>query len=211
MRVNAVLIAGVTVLACWGAGCSNRAPTASGGATGTPGGSPVAPQASASSPSAPEASPPSGDIPDTVKFVDYTPAVGGFTLKYPESFARTESGGVATFTDKLNTLRVETVSATAQPTVASARATEVPAIAAAVRNYQPGTVATVTRKAGSAILITYQADSPVDPVTGKVVKDAVERYEFWKGGEEVILSLSGPIGADNVDPYKAVTDSFAWR
>jgi hypothetical protein len=69
----------------------------------------------------------------------------------------------------------------------------------------------VTRKAGPAVLVTYQADSPPDPVTGKVVRDDVERYEFWRNGTEVALTLAGSAGSDNVDPWKIVTDSFAWR
>ena len=64
--------------------------------------------------------------------------------------------------------------------------------------------------AGSAVLITYQADSAPNEVTGKVVADAVERYEFWDNGTTVVLTLSGPVGADNVDPWRTVTDSFRW-
>jgi hypothetical protein len=41
--------------------------------------------------------------------------------------------------------------------------------------------------------------------------EAVERYEFWRAGHEVVLTLSAPVGSDNVDPWRKVTDSFAWR
>ena len=44
-----------------------------------------------------------------------------------------------------------------------------------------------------------------------LIHDAVERYEFWKAGTEVVLTLSGPQGADNVDPWRIVTDSFGWQ
>jgi hypothetical protein len=71
-------------------------------------------------------------------------------------------------------------------------------------------VTTVNRKAGPAVLIRYSANSPIDPVTGKSVVDSVERYEFWRNGQEVILTLAGPQGADNVDPWRTVTDSFRW-
>ena len=98
----------------------------------------------------------------------------------------------------------------AAPTVASATATEVPAIkAVAPALPAPGVVTAVQRTSGPAVLVTYRADSSPDPVTGKVIHLAVERYEFWKGGKEAILTLSGPVGADNVDPWKTVTDSFA--
>jgi hypothetical protein len=87
---------------------------------------------------------------------------------------------------------------------------EVPAISSTVGGFRPGKVTSVQRKAGPAVLITYQADAAPDPVTGKVVKDDVERYEFWRSGTEVILTLSGPKGSDNVDPWRIVTDSFAF-
>ena len=39
----------------------------------------------------------------------------------------------------------------------------------------------------------------------------VERYEFRHGADTVVLILSGPKGADNVDPWRIVTDSLRWR
>jgi len=154
---------------------------------------------------------PAGDIPDNQVFVAYTPPTGGFSIKVPEGWARTEAGGAVTFTDKLNSIRMESVSTASAPTVQSAEQNELPAIRAAAKNFQAGKVTAVTRKAGPAVLLTYMADSAPDPVTGKVVHDAVERYEFWKSGTEVILTLSGPQGADNVDPWRIVTDSFGWK
>ena len=84
-------------------------------------------------------------------------------------------------------------------------------LGAGTPHFALGNVTSVTRKAGPAVLITYNAASPADPVTGKSVATAVERYEFWKGGQEVVLTLSGPQGSDNVDPWRTVTDSFGWQ
>jgi hypothetical protein len=154
---------------------------------------------------------PPGDIPDTVKFVDYTPPSGRYTIKYPESFGRAEAGDAVTFTDKFNSIKVELVAAPQAPTAATAQSTEVPKIAAATRCFEAGKVSTVTRKAGPAVLITYRADSPPDAVTGKIVRQDAERYEFWKPGLEAVITLSAPVGSDNVDPWKTVTDAFAWR
>ena len=67
------------------------------------------------------------------------------------------------------------------------------------------------RTAGTAVLITYHALSAVNPVTGKVANEAVERYEFWRNGREVVLTLAAPVGSDNVDPWRKVTDSFTWK
>jgi hypothetical protein len=161
-------------------------------------------------PNAPEVNP-AGDIPDNQVFVPYRPPGGQFTVKVPEGWARVVRGGTVSFTDKLNTIRMESRPASAAPTPASARQIELPAIQAASRRYEAGNVTQVHRAAGAAVLITYKADAPADPVTGKVVHDAVERYQFWRAGTEAILTLSGPVGADNVDPWRIVTDSFRWR
>jgi hypothetical protein len=156
---------------------------------------------------------PAGDIPDNQVYVPYTPPGAHFTVKVPEGWARTSSGGVVVFSDKLNSVRLESVPAPVAPTVASATRYELPAIQRASRNFQPGTVTAVRRAAGTAVLITYRADAPPDPVTGKVVRDAVERYEFWDAATrtEAVVTLSGPVGADNVDPWRTVTDSLRWR
>ena len=73
-----------------------------------------------------------------------------------------------------------------------------------------GKVSQVSRSAGPAILVTYRADSPPDPVTAKVVHQDVERYVFWRSGSEVVITLSSSQGSDNVDPWRKVTDSFRW-
>jgi hypothetical protein len=187
------------VLAAGVAGCGS-----SGSSSSSAGASP-----GAQSPGVQETNP-TGDIPDNTAFVPFRPAGGQYEIKVPEGWSRTVSGDAVSFTDKLNTVRVQAVPAASAPTVSSAQATEVPAIQAAARRFSLQKVETVKRKAGDVVLITYKADSPVDPVTGKVVPDTVERYEFWKGGTEAIVTLTAPVKADNVDPWRTVTDSFTW-
>jgi hypothetical protein len=158
---------------------------------------------------APETNP-GGDIPDTQAYVTFTLSPGAFTIKVPEGWGRNRQGGATVFADKLNAVRLEAVPSPAAPTVESATSTELPAIRTGVKGFHPGAVKGVSRAGGSAVLITYQADSPPDPVTGKTVRDAVERYEFWRAGTAAIVTLSSPVGADNVDPWRIVTDSFRW-
>jgi hypothetical protein len=165
---------------------------------------------SAGAAQAPKEVDPPGDIPDNIAFVPYRPPAGRYEITVPEGWARTTDGGATSFTDKLNTVRIEAVPAASAPTVDSARATELPAVQKGLQHFTMGKIDTVRRKAGIAVHLTYQADSAVDPVTNKVVLDDVERYEFWKDGTEVIITLSGPHGADNVDPWRTVTDSFRW-
>jgi hypothetical protein len=160
-------------------------------------------------PNAPEVNP-AGDIPDNQVFVPYRAPSGDFTVKVPEGWAQSSDGNATVFTDKLNTIRIEESTADNAPTVQSVKDNEVPQIASTSTNYEPGDVTQVSRKSGPAILVTYRADSAPDPVTGKVIHLDVERYEFYSAGKLVTLTLSGPQGADNVDPWRIVTDSFTW-
>lgn len=154
---------------------------------------------------------PGGDIPDSQVYVAYTPPGGSFTIKVPEGWAKSAQGAVTTFSDKLNTVRLEEQAATTAPTTASVTATDVPALKSATQGFALGKVSAVQRKAGPAVLITYQGRTPPDPVTGKSFTDAFERYAFWRSGHELIVTLSGPVSADNVDPWRTITDSLAWR
>jgi hypothetical protein len=151
-----------------------------------------------------------GDIPDNQVYVAYQFVAGGYTVKVPEGWARRESGGVTTFTDKFNTVELASVTSSVAPTIATVTANEVPQLASTVSGFKLGGVTTVDRAAGTAVLITYHGDSPKDAVTGKVVTLAFERYELFKGGTTAVVTLSGGVNADNVDPWKTVTDSFAW-
>jgi hypothetical protein len=191
----------VVLGACGSSSSPAAAPTSSSAASGPP--------TSGAAP-AQEVSP-AGDIPDNQVFVAFTPPAGGYSLKVPEGWARTEAAGITTFTDKFNSIRLEAVPLPVAPTVASAQQNEVPAIRAGVAHYQAGKVSTVRRSSGPAVLITYGADGAPNAVTSKVVALDVERYEFWKAGTEVVVTLSAPHGADNVDPWRIVTDSFAWK
>jgi hypothetical protein len=113
------------------------------------------------------------------------------------------------FTDKLNTVQAQWSARAAAPTTDTARA-EIASIKAATSHFSGGTVEQARRHAGTAVLTRYRADAPSDAVTGKVRNDDVERYEFWHAGQLVTLTLAGPHGADNVDPWRIVTDSFRW-
>jgi hypothetical protein len=159
-------------------------------------------------PNAKESSP-AGDIPDNQAFVAYSPPGADYSVKVPEGWARSATGAAVTFTDKLNAIQMEEHAAKARPTLAAARR-ELPRLASRVRAFKPGSVTVVKRTSGPAVRMTYLAAGRPDPVTGKTRTDAVERYLFFRRGKQVILTLSGPKGADNVDPWKLVTDSLKW-
>ena len=196
LAVAAAVLATAAVLV--GCGTSGTAPSGSGAGSST------------LTAAAPETNP-AGDIPDNQAFVPFTPPGGVFTVSVPEGWASTTDGAATIFTDKLNTVRIETRPLATAPNTESVSVDELPAIASSTPGYRPGTVTAVQRKAGPVMLITYQGASPLNPVTGKTGTDTIERYEFWRDGREVILTLSGPVGADNVDPWRTITDSLQWR
>ena len=137
---------------------------------------------------------PAGDIPDNQAYVVYAPPGAVFSLKVPEGWARTSSNGVTSFTDKLNRIEMQQATGSAAKRLAS----------------KAGKVTVVKRAAGTAKRITYLSRSAADPVTGKSRLDAVERYVFTHGPKTIVLTLSGPKGADNVDPWRIVTDSLRY-
>ena len=135
---------------------------------------------------------------------------GGYSVKVPEGWAQTSSGRAVSFTDKLNTVRLEARPAAAAPTVAAARAGDLAHLARTQPGFRPGTVTVVRRAGQQGVRITYRAQGPADPVTGKSRLDSVERYLFFHRARVAVLTLSGPKGADNVDPWRIITESLRW-
>jgi hypothetical protein len=195
-----IVVAAVAIVAVL-AGCGASATSISSGAS-TP--------SAASGTAAPENNS-AGDIPDTQVFVPFTPATKLFTVSVPEGWAQTTDGVATVFTDKLNAVRIEMRPAPVPLTPGTIRQQELPAVESSSPGYRFGAISVVQRKSGPVFLVTYQATSPPNEVTGKSGVDAVERYEFWRDGHEAIVTLSGPLGADNVDPWRTITDSVQWQ
>jgi hypothetical protein len=214
-RTTAVAVAGLLLLVGCAKGSSSTvgAPSTSPPtSTAPPSHSPKPPETASpipvESPVPTESSPP-GDIPDNTQFVPY-PTKGGFRISVPEGWARTTTSASATFTDKLNTIVGSWEPASKAPTVASATHTEVPQLQATERAFTLGDVTATTLPAGRAILISFQENSAPNAVTGKQYRLDVLRYELFRGGTEAVITLMSPVGADNVDPWRTVTESFTW-
>ncbi len=158
----------------------------------------------------PPESNPAGDIPDNQVYVPFTPAGDRFTISVPE--AGRAAPRAPRPSSRTSTTPSGSRPATAPPRRPSSRSSprSCPASRRGTPGYRAGTVTAVQRRAGQAVLITYQAASAPNPVTGKSVTEAVERYQFWHNGTEVVVTLSGPQGTDNVDPWRTITDSLQW-
>lgn len=185
------------------AAAAGSSPTADDGAPATPAAIPT------QSAIEPETNPP-GDIPDNQAFVPFTSVDGGYTISMPEGWARTESGPDVRFADKLHTFSVDAGCAAGAPTVESVTSEEATLLARQVPAFELVDVTRIELPAGPAVLVRYRTNSAPDDVTGKQIRLDVERYELFKDGRLVAISLAVPAGSDNVDVANLVSRSFRW-
>jgi ketosteroid isomerase-like protein len=200
--------------------CGGRSPTSASPAnpavTSPPAPGATSPSARSSESPIPTESPipvesnPPGDIPDNAAFVPFTSKAGGFTISTPEGWARTTTAKSLTFTDKLNTVVVSWTNAATAPTVASVKRKEIPQLASTERAFKLVSITTATLPAGPTVLAEYQANSEPNAVTGKQYRLDVQRYVLFRNGREIAIGLRSPVGSDNVDPWRIVTESFRW-
>jgi len=151
---------------------------------------------------------PPGDIPDNIAYVNYRNATGRYSFVHPEGWASVENGASVTFTDKLNGVSASIATASSPPTVASANSTDVAQLRSTQAAFELRRVTAAHLPAGPAVLIVFRRNSAPDPVTGKVFRDEVNRYEIYANGHLLILDLYGAVGSDNVDPYTKISQSL---
>src|SRR4051794_1124995 len=146
-----------------------------------------------------------GDIPDNQVFLVVRSPSGGYSMKYPEGWARRSTGTRLTFRDKNNIVRV-VVGAGGAATPASVRA-DVGRLHGARMQSAPKTI---TISGAPAVKVVYSTESDPNSVTGKRVKLVVDRYYLWKNGRRAVIDLGTPEGVDNVDAYRLMIESFRW-
>ncbi|MDW3688984.1 hypothetical protein RA280_46175 [Cupriavidus sp. CV2] len=156
-------------------------------------------------PAAAEKNPP-GDIPDNQVFVTYTSPLG-FSLKVPEGWARTDRPDGTGFADKYNVVSITVASASAAPT-ADSEAAHLVKVGRAVKIEA---IRNVVLRSGPALLIVYSSNSGPNPVTNKPLRLENHRYLIYRSGKLATLDLSAPLGADNADQWKLMSNSFQWR
>jgi hypothetical protein len=208
-KVVSLVGVGLTAL-LGGCGALTATPMPNQPTVGTSGSAPSSAAAASAAPAQTESNPP-GDIPDNQVYVPFTAPNGRVSVKVPEGWARSTTGTVTQFTDKLNRIEIAPSTSGSAPTVASVTSTDVPNLKSSVPNFKFSKITTDRRAGSTVVVVRYEGDSPQDPVTGKVVRDAFERYVYYDGGHRLDLTLSGPTNADNVDPWRIVSDSVRWR
>lgn len=176
----------------------------------------TAPRPSRANPQAPESSVPSeaqsaatGDIPDNQMFLTYEAHADGYAIRYPEGWTRKGSGANVTFQDKANVIKVLIARGPPPSSV------EVIASVAKLKRSDPSVHGGDARRlivAGAPVVkLTYTRLSSPDPVTGKRLPLTIDRYEYAHGGKVAIIDLGTPVGVDNVDAYRMISETFKWR
>jgi hypothetical protein len=160
-------------------------------------------------PAAAEKNPP-GDIPDNQVFINYVSTLG-FSLKVPEGWARTDLANGASFVDKLDGVVVTQSDTAGGPTVDGVRKNYIPGLEKEARAVSIGSVKAVKLPAGNAIRINYSSNSEPNPVSNKQVRLENQRFLFFKDGKLISLELYAPLGADNADQWKLMSESFRWH
>jgi hypothetical protein len=171
-------IAALLLSACGGGGAGSSGPTEGVEATSAGARAESAAKGGQAPPSEAESAA-TGDIPDNQTFLVFRDAPAGYSIRYPEGWARKGSGNDVTFREKANVIHI-----TVHPGSAQAKAGE---------------------------MVTVKKTSAADPVTGKRLPLTVDRYEFERGGKVAVVELSTPVGVDNVDAYRLISESFRWR
>jgi hypothetical protein len=179
--VSILIVAALLIAGCGGGSSSSSTAAA-----------PSTPAESATSESQPSESSPAGgaeapseaqaaatgDIPDNQAFLTFKNPSAGYSIRYPEGWARKGSGNDVTFQEKANLIHIT--------------------VAKGAPHGKEGTKVTSSRQ------------SAPDPVTGKSLPLTVDRYEYGHGGNVAVLDLSTPVGVDNVDAYRMISESFKW-
>jgi hypothetical protein len=150
-----------------------------------------------------------GDIPDDQNFLTFTNATGGYSIRYPEGWARSGGGRDVTFRDKNNLVHI-VVAAGAAPTTTTVRS-ELATLRRSSPTLQGQAPRQVTIKGKPMVKVVYTTRSAPNPVTGKRVTLVVDRYELANDGKRATVELGTPRGVDNVDGYRMMIESFRWR
>jgi hypothetical protein len=174
--VSLLVAAGLLIAGCGGgsSGSSNTAAPSTSAESAAPEGEPAG---GAEAPSEAQAAA-TGDIPDNQAFLTFKNPAAGYSIRYPEGWARKGSGNDVTFSEKANVIHI--------------------------------TVANGSRHGQEGTKVTSSRQSAPDPVTGKSLPLTVDRYEYGQGGKVAVLDLSTPVGVDNVDAYRLISESFEW-
>jgi hypothetical protein len=149
-----------------------------------------------------------GDVPDNAVFLTYTDAAHGFSVKYVEGWQVTTGPDGVVVHDKDSSATVAVVPSPSDvKTYISG--TDLPALGvqAGFKLLRQDVFKVGTRAYDH---VAYDLLSPPDPVTGKQVPSILDRYYVPGAKGLAVVTLSTPVGVDNVDAFRLMIESFKW-
>lgn len=150
-----------------------------------------------------------GDIPDSQVFVTYRSSQG-YAIKVPEGWVRSEQPGSVRFSDKYNAVRIDVSAQPTAPSVVEVRTDLAAAQKRQSKAFEIVDVRSTALPAGKAVIARLRAESQPNSVTGKAIRLDTENIHLWRAGQQAVITLSAPAGADNVDQWRLMANSFAW-
>jgi hypothetical protein len=201
-----IAIAGVVGTGC-GSSSSRTESSSSKAATTARNGAPSAPAGGAGVPSEAQSAA-TGDIPDNQVFLVFNNRPAGYSIRYPEGWARKGVGSNVVFQEKGNVIHV-VVAKGSLPTAAAATAALV-RLKRADPTIKVNKPQRLTTNGAPVVKVTYTRLSAPDPVTGKRLPLTIDRYVYARSSRVAVIDLGTPVGVDNVDAYRMISQSFRW-
>ncbi|GEM_PF-2447271 len=157
---------------------------------------------------APAAGGPGGDIPDSAVYLRYTGHT--FSIEYVEGWLQTTTAHGMLFNDKDSGVDVELGPRPRVSLWAYVQRVDLPRLA-----HSPGFArgALVRDSIGgyAALHLSYRGRSAPDAVTGKTVALQIDRYYVDGPHALATITLSTPLGVDNVDAFRRISHSFRFH
>ncbi len=143
---------------------------------------------------------PPGDIPDTQAFVSYA-SPAGYSVLFPDGWSRSQDPSAVSFTSDYDGEQVAMLHG-------QSAAVHIRAAFAAVRGLESKRILI---HGTPVTLYTFTSTSRPNQVTGRSIRLENNSYVFSKGPRSAVLDLWAPQGADNVDQWRKISQSFRWR
>lgn len=149
-----------------------------------------------------------GDIPDSAVYLRYNGH--GFSIEYVEGWLQTTTTHGIVFNDKDSTVAVDLWPHLHGSLTTYVQRVDLPRLARTA-GFVRGKLAHDAIAGMSALRLSYRGRSAPDQVTGKTVALQIDRYYVSGAHALAIITLSTPLGVDNVDAFRLISHSFRFR
>lgn len=151
---------------------------------------------------------PGGDIPDTAVYLRYQ--ARGFSVEYVEGWLQTTTAQGVTFADKDSAVVVELRPHLSGSLSAYVQRVDLPRLAHTA-GFRRGALTRDAIGRNQTLHLIYHGHSAPDAVTGKSVTLQSDRYYVNGPHALAVITLSTPVGVDNVDGFRRIAHSFRFR